>query len=60
MVRAEAPSELCQEPGTKALVLGPSDPLGGEGPWGQGGWPDEASLRLGLVQPVQDLLQGLP
>ncbi len=31
MVRAEAPSEACQEPGTKALVLGPGDPLGGEG-----------------------------
>ena len=60
MVRAEAPSEACQEPGTKVLVLGPGDPLGGQGPWGQEGWPDEASLRLGLVQPVQDLLQGLP
>ena len=31
MVRAEAPSELCQEPGTKALVLGSGDPLGSQG-----------------------------
>ena len=31
MVRAEAPSELCQEPGTEALVLGPGEALSGQG-----------------------------
>jgi hypothetical protein len=31
MVRAEAPSELCQEPGAKAHVLGPGEALGGQG-----------------------------
>ena len=31
MLLGEATSELCQEPGTKALVLGPGDPLGREG-----------------------------
>ena len=31
MVRAEAPSEVCQEPGTEARVLGQGDP-----PWRRG------------------------
>ena len=31
MLLGEATSEACQEPGTKVLVLGPGDPLGGEG-----------------------------
>ena len=31
MVRAEAPSEACQEPGTEAIVLGLGEALGGQG-----------------------------
>ena len=31
MLLGEATSELCQEPGTKALVLGPGDSLGSKG-----------------------------
>ena len=31
MLLGEATSELCQEPGTKALVLGSGEALGGQG-----------------------------
>ena len=60
MVRAEAPSELCQEPGTETLVLGSGEALGSQGlePAGLANWG--LAPALWLVQPVQDLPQGLP